>query len=375
MNKIKNILLLLTISIAFFNCNSDESSLINSDTDDYVPVPTSPVSIDLSTVPYPKLSDYRLFDGELKDMKPSYGVHPYSLNAQLFTDYASKKRFVWMPNDQKASFVHEDEVLNFPTKTVLVKSFYYTHMQPDNNQKILETRIMIKKGVDASGNDEWIFANYVWNEDQTEAFLDMNGSNVEISFVNEYNDSYTTTYRIPSETECLICHKNNEKAIPIGPKPYNMEMDYAYTNGSKNQLDYWIENNLLVGNFDRTYQKIVDWKNNTHPIKDRLRSYLEINCGHCHAESKHCDYRPIRLGFYETESENNLGVCVEPQENIDSSLTAIITPNNIQRSVMHYRLNTNEAAYRMPLLGRTVVDKQAVQLLEDYIQTLTTPCY
>ena len=113
MNKIKNILLILTISITFFNCNSDESSLINSDTDDYVPVPTSPVSIDLSTVPYPKLSDYRLFDGELKDMKPSYGVHPYVLNAQLFTDYASKKRFVWMPNDQKASFVHEDEVLNF----------------------------------------------------------------------------------------------------------------------------------------------------------------------------------------------------------------------------------------------------------------------
>lgn len=375
MNKIKNIIPLLTLSFVLFNCNTDDSNLLNSDSDDYIPVPTSPVVVDLASVPYAKLSDYQLFEGNLKEMKPSYGVHTYSLSSQLFTDYASKKRFVWMPSGTKANFVSSEELFDFPTSTVLVKNFYYTNTLPNNTLKILETRIMIKKGVDASGNDEWIFANYVWNEDQTEAFLDMNGSNVEISFVNEYNDSYTTTYRIPSQTECLICHKNNEKAIPIGPKPINMDLNITYGTGTQNQIDYWVNNELISNDFNRNFEKLVDWKNTAHPIKDRLRSYLEINCGHCHAESKHCDYRPIRLGFNETESETNLGVCVTPQDNIDSSLTSIITPSNIQRSVMHYRMNTTNESYRMPLLGRTVVDKQAVQLLEDYIQTLTTPCH
>ena len=37
-------------------------------------------------------------------------------------------------------------------------------------EKIIETRIMIRK------SDGWIFADYVWNEDQTEADLDLNGS-------------------------------------------------------------------------------------------------------------------------------------------------------------------------------------------------------
>lgn len=375
MNNLKHIFCLILFSLLFFQCNNDDTQTLDEDTDDYAPVPTSPVQIDLASVPYAKLSDYQLFEGNLKEMKPSYGVHTYSLSSQLFTDYASKKRFVWMPSGTKANFVSADELFDFPTSTVLVKNFYYTNTLPNNTQKIIETRIMIKKGVDASGNDEWIFANYVWNEDQTEAFLDMNGSNVEISFVNEYNDSYTTTYRIPSQTECLLCHKNNEKAIPIGPKPINMDLNITYGTGTQNQIDYWVNNELISNDFNRNFEKLVDWKNTAHPIKDRLRSYLEINCGHCHAESKHCDYRPIRLGFNETESETNIGVCVTPQDNIDSSLTSIITPSNIQRSVMHYRMNTTNESYRMPLLGRTVVDKQAVQLLEDYIQTLTTPCH
>lgn len=375
MSNLKHIFCLILFSLLFFQCNNDDTQTLDEDTDDYAPVPTSPVQIDLASVPYAKLSDYQLFEGNLKEMKPSYGVHTYSLSSQLFTDYASKKRFVWMPSGTKANFVSADELFDFPTSTVLVKNFYYTNTLPNNTQKIIETRIMIKKGVDASGNDEWIFANYVWNEDQTEAFLDMNGSNVEISFVNEYNDSYTTTYRIPSQTECLICHKNNEKAIPIGPKPINMDLNITYGTGTQNQIDYWVNNELISKDFNRNFEKLVDWKNTSHPIKDRLRSYLEINCGHCHAESKHCDYRPIRLGFNETESETNLGVCVTPQDNIDSSLTSIITPSNIQRSVMHYRMNTTNESYRMPLLGRTVVDKQALQLLEDYIQTLTTPCH
>lgn len=76
-------------SFAFYSCNSDE------DEDDYVPV--SPVVLDVTQVPYPKLSDYKFFEGDLKDLVPAYKVLPYKPASELFTDYAHKKRFVWMP--------------------------------------------------------------------------------------------------------------------------------------------------------------------------------------------------------------------------------------------------------------------------------------
>lgn len=375
MRTIYHYFFVFVISLLLLNCRTDDSSSGDSHSDDYTPTPTSPVVLDLSAVPYPKLSDYHLFEGPLAEMIPSYGVHPYDLRSQLFTDYASKKRFVWMPTGVKAKIESGDEIINFPIGTILVKTFYYPAMLPNSHREIIETRIMIKRGIHADGSDDWLFANYIWNEDQTEALLDMNGSNREISFTNEYNDTYTTTYRIPSETECLICHKNNEKAIPVGPKPYNMDFVMTYEEGNRNQLDYWVNHQLLEGNFSRNYTHLVDWKNEGYPIKDRLRSYLEINCAHCHSEGKHCDYRPIRLGYYESESESNLGVCIAPDDNINSTLTAIIAPNNIARSVMHFRMNSTEEAYRMPLLGRSIVDKQAVELLEAYIQSLQEPCF
>jgi hypothetical protein len=78
----------ILLSLAIFISCSDKG-------EDYVPV--SPVTVDLSQVPYPKLSDYKFFEGEMKNQIPSLNVLPYEPSSSLFTDYAHKKRFVWMP--------------------------------------------------------------------------------------------------------------------------------------------------------------------------------------------------------------------------------------------------------------------------------------
>jgi hypothetical protein len=44
-----------------------------------------------------KLSEYGFFEGKLSDLSPRADVLPYDLNTPLFTDYAYKTRFVWMP--------------------------------------------------------------------------------------------------------------------------------------------------------------------------------------------------------------------------------------------------------------------------------------
>jgi uncharacterized repeat protein (TIGR03806 family) len=321
------------------------------------------VSVDLSKVPYPKLSEYKFFTGEMKEHIPAEGVIPYKPASSLFTDYALKKRYVWLPSNTKANYVSDGEIINLPIGSVLIKTFYYDNVQPSGNTKIIETRLMIRK---SSG---WIFAEYVWNDDQTEATLQMNGSFVSISWLQNGTPK-STNYRIPSDIECLTCHKTNNQPVPIGIKPQNLNTYYPYSTGTANQLQHWVSKGILNNNLPANIESTIDYNDASQPLKLRLRSYLDINCAHCHKEDSHCDYRPLRLAFSETSQSINMGVCVDPDEFIDPSLVKIILPGNFNKSMMHFRLSSTSESTRMPLLGRTLVHDEGVQLLKDYILSI-----
>ncbi|RYJ45794.1 hypothetical protein [Flavobacterium beibuense] len=358
---IVKICLYISLITAFSSCGKD-------DAEEYSEIPDpSPVVLNLEAVPYPKLSDYNFFEGDIKNLKPVKGVIPYDLNSTLFTDYAHKKRFVWMPENVKAQYISDSEVLSFPSGSVLIKNFYYDNVLPENKTRIIETRLLIKKG------DKWIFANYVWNDTQTEATLNMNGSYTNISWM-ESGETKTTNYRIPSKVECYTCHKSELDTVPIGPKPQNLNKLFNYSDGSKNQLAKWVEAGYLQNNLPDNIITTIDWQDETQPLELRVRSYLDINCAHCHREGSHCDYRPIRLAFNETTNPANLGICVEPEEFINNSLTHIITKGNSERSEMYYRLNSVAENERMPLLGRTIRHQEALDLFKEWINSMEEPC-
>jgi hypothetical protein len=134
------------------------------------------------------------------------------------------------------------------------------------------------------------------------------------------------------------------------------------------QVGYLQDN--LPGNITST----INYKDENQSIDLRFRSYLDINCAHCHRAGSHCDYRPLRLAFSETSNTTNLGVCVEPDEFIDPALLYIISPSNIARSVMHFRFNSTDENLRMPLLGRSVIHTEGVQLMEQWINQNTEIC-
>lgn len=356
--------LLLCLFTTIYSCNKDDG-------DEYTPTPTppvqvSPVNLDLANIPYQKLSDYRFFKGEMKDMEPAYKVIPYDLNSTLFTDYAHKKRYVWMPADKKAIYNGDANVIDFPDGTVLIKNFYYDNVQPANNRKIIETRLMIMK------DGQWVFANYVWNQAQTEATLNMNGANVDLSWT-ENGVPMNTTYRIPSEAECFTCHKSGEHPSAIGPKPQNLNKTYAYSDGSRNQLSKWITEGYL-NTAPQNIVSTVDWTDTSKSLDMRVRSYVDINCAHCHSDGAHCDYRPLRLAFNETGNPENLGVCVNPHEFLAQGQQFIIERGNLLRSVFYYRMNSVDEAERMPLMGRTVKHTEALEMISQWIGEMGEPC-
>ncbi|MEO5777832.1 MAG: hypothetical protein ABIQ27_13080 [Flavobacterium sp.] len=330
------------------------------------------VTADLTVVPLPKLSDYHFFIGNITQQIPSLNVIPYEPASSLFTDYASKKRFTWMPAGVAATYNEDGKVLNFPVGTVLIKTFYYTTIQPGNTTKLIETRLMVRK------SDGWKFYEYLWNDAQTDADLVSgldftNGSTKNITFAKPSGEIITTDYRIPSDGECFACHKINETATPIGVKPQNLNHNYAYGGTNMNILQKLVEQGYL-GSYPSTIVSTVDYHDTTQPLDLRLRSYLDANCAHCHQDEARCYYRPVRFPFGLSNIDSNIGICLVADEEISPTLQKVITPGNYNKSIMHYRMISNDESERMPLLGRTIVHDEGVALLQQYILSLTQTC-
>lgn len=328
---------------------------------------TSNVLNNLENMPFQSLSDYQLFEGDIKNLEPTFGVVPYTLNATLFSDYAQKKRFIWMPTNSKASFVNENEVLDFPVGTILIKNFYYTNVLPQNTTQIIETRLMIKK------QEGWVFANYAWNTEQSDATIDMNGSFVDLQW-QQNEEVKSVQYRIPAGAECHTCHKVMEIAQPIGPKPRNLNLTNIYNDGSANQLDKLVSVGYLENTLPTTIARLPNYNDTSETLENRVRAYLDVNCAHCHSEETHCAYRPMRFDYSETNNLTNIGVCVEADTDLGEGLGHIVEPGDARNSVLHFRLSSIEASTRMPLLARSLRHNEGVILIEEWINSLNIEC-
>ena len=342
--------------------------------DEYVPLTPTPFQINLADVPYAKLSDYHFFKGDLKTLTPTDTVLPYKPASELFADYAHKKRFIWMPKNVKATYDGDDNVLDFPVSTFFIKAFYYNNVLPSNTTKIIETRIMVKKA------DGWKFYDYIWNDDQTEAILDTNGQgkNVPVTWLENMVEK-NVNYKIPAQTECATCHKLNptgtkELAIPIGPKPQNLNFEYNYGSTQMNQLEKWVAMGFLNSSVpDKSaINSVVDWTDTSKSLALRARSYIDINCAHCHRPGAHCDYVPQRFNFSNINLET-FGICLTPSAQLGNN-PFIINAGNADQSMVVYRMSSNAESEMMPIIGRRLVHEEGVQLIKDYINSLPGSC-
>jgi len=347
---------LLLLVFVLNSCSSD---------DDYVAIETSPVVLNLAEVPYAKLSDYKFFNGEIKNQKPAYGVIPYKPASELFTDYAKKSRFVWLPNGTKATYTSDAEILDLPTGSALIKTFYYNQVQPSNTTKIIETRVMIKK------DTGWIFAEYVWNDEQTDALLQIQGSTLSISWLNESNTIQTIDYKIPATNDCRACHDVNGESKPIGIKPQNLNNNFDYTSGTRNQLSKWISFGYLENNLPASIVSVVDYKDTSKSLDLRVRSYFDINCAHCHRDGGTGEFVAMRMAFDKTADPTSMGVCSAPLLQVPGiAHGSIVSPNNTSQSTLYYMMTTENSGFRMPRIGTTVLHQEGIQLVEQWINSL-----
>ena len=330
------------------------------------------VTLDLDKFPYNKLSDYNFFEGALNAIQPGYGVLPYKPISSLFTDYDLKERFVWVPVGETARFVQDNKSLDFPVGSALIKMFYYNNVLPTNTTRIIETRVMVKT------QNGWDFAEYVWNDAQTEAFLETteDGGYTEVNWLKDGQERFVN-YRIPAKQQCVICHTNDFETLPLGIKPQNINSMLSYDDGSNNQLQKLIDFGYLEDALPESILTVVDWKDASKSLEQRAKSYIDINCANCHIDGGQGDYRVIRLGYSDTlNNDENAGVCVDADTPIPGLMgQKHIAPGDPENSIIYYRMSvTGDQPYKMPQFGQSLVHTEALVVLEEWINSINQTC-
>ena len=311
-----------------------------------------------------KLSDYNFFEGRLNELKPQSGLINYELVTPLFTDYAIKDRFILLPKSKSIHYTSEG-VMDFPDSTIIIKNFAYTNT---GRQKIMiETRLLVKDPADS----KWKVMNYLWNADQTDAIKHIIGAKVPVTLLDDDGNKINTVYQVPNTNDCKRCHINNDVLTPIGPKARNL--NFVRAGQTVNQLVQWAAQGSLTGMpaIEQVAQ-LPDWKDKRHfTLEQRARAYMDVNCAHCHIKGGDAYNTGLFLEYQQTDP-NQLGIMKAPVSAGGGAggLDYDIVPGDAAHSVLAYRMNSAEPGTAMPELARTVIHKEGVQLIIDWINSL-----
>lgn len=288
------------------------------------------------------LSSYQIFEGNPADLHPNADFHLVELSSQLFTDYAYKQRLMKVPAGTILAR-QNDGSLDFPDGTILVKTFFYYNNERDTSlgKRIIETRLLIKE------SNTWNVATYLWNEAQTEATLTLDGLDTDVSWINADGSSRSTVYHVPTENECMTCHQSQSTMTPLGPTLRNLNRMVDRGGLSVNQITH-LQAVGILNDFELSQvPRIVDYKDPSVPLADRGRAYLAMNCAHCHNPDAWEEPADIDFDFRYALPLNQTGILFERDRIVDAVMEG-----------------------EMPFIGTTVLDREGVDLLVEYVESL-----
>ncbi len=314
------------------------------------------------------LSSYQFFKGDIKNLEPKDGVIPYELNSPLFSDYASKSRFIVLPKGSKITYQKEN-VLTFPEGTIIIKNFFYPkdENQPTKGNRIIETRLLIKQ------DNEWKAYPYVWNEEQNDASLEITGASIPLKIKVKGHQALDFTYEVPNINQCKGCHEVNGQMSPIGPSARQLNKEINYGGHTNNQLSELKEMGLLeVSNQDiKEAHRMPNYFDEKISIEERAKAYLDINCAHCHNPSGPAKNSGLNLSWYNRES-SSYGYMKSPVAAGRGSghFKYDIIPGKAKESILYFRMNSTDPGIMMPELGRKLIHKEGVELIKEWINKM-----
>ena len=329
------------------------------------------------------ISAYGLFADSLAQV-PNIGLYEFDINTPLFSDYAQKNRFIFLPEGGAMTY-REEGPFDLPVGSALVKSFSYPtdYRDPSKGRRLVETRLLIH------APDGWQGAAYVWNEDYSDATLKVAGATVPVDWIDARGIARHTDYLVPNMNQCKYCHRGFGQTEPLGlhaqqlnrPAPEFSESETSpggvqrkpVSEPATNQLDRWTAMGILLGApVAADTPRLAAWDDpSTGTIEQRALTYLDVNCAHCHNPQGLAG--PTLLNFSLDEAlVNRPGVYHRPTAagNASRGRNFAIVPGNADASFLLTRLSSTHPFIRMPQIGRTVVHDEGVALIREWIHFL-----
>ena len=316
---------------------------------------------------FPKKLSSFLFFQDNNAQVPSEGVIPYELISSLFSDYSYKQRWVYVPQGKKANFV-KDKVFDFPVGSALIKTFYYPIDERDLalGKRLMETRLLLRK------TDGWEAVSYAWNETQDEAFIKKAGKTILNEWIDFEGETRSVRYRVPNKNQCKECHANNDLVNPIGPKARNLNKVFDYQDESINQLTKWMKVDYIDA-IDINLNTPVNWEDKTLSLDARVKSYLDINCGHCHSSTGGANSTGLYLDLTENRPTHR-GIFKKPVATGRGSggHEFSISPGKPEESILLYRMISIDPGVMMPESGRSLSHQEAIEMIREWIDKMET---
>ncbi|WP_419809308.1 SO2930 family diheme c-type cytochrome [Sphingomonas sp.] len=294
------------------------------------------------------LGEYGFF-ADLRARTPAARVTSYKLNTPLFSDYAEKQRYLYLPTGARAGYQPET-VLDLPVGAALIKTFGYTI---DGSFRALETRVLLHR---AGG---WVALPYVWNADGSDAVLKRAGARIPITFTDPSGTAQSINYQVPNQNQCKDCHALSGQITPIGPKARNLNDGHQ------------LQALLAAGLLDRLpadAPRLARWDDQSAPLAARATAYLETNCAHCHNPRGAASNSGLFLDWQQADATAR-GIGKHPVAAGRGSGGRLldIAPGHPDDSILAYRMASTEPGIAMPELGRNLPHTEGVALVRQWI--------
>ena len=380
----------------------------------------------------PRLEQYGLFTDpqDPRDKPVGTGMH-YELTSALFTNYASKYRFIFIPPGKSAQYrdsttgyktarpagtstgpwypaseVTSESLapLAFPVGTVIAKTFTFRREDSAGRllaEDLIETRLLVKR--EGPNGPFWIGLPYAWERDTATGRLvaRLTPQGKEVSGRYDYLDHdsdvrdasgqrlrYTgevRQYAVPSAMACVVCHASDRAgeggALPIGPKAKLLNRLNPRL-GNQNQLQFMKQQGLLTGLPDAfsSVERAPRWNvpgdggqvaGTPADVQARARSYLEVNCASCHNPGGEAANSGLFLQLSGPLNQQS-GVCKKPVAagRGAGGIQYDLVPGQPDASILLFRMASSENGVRMPTLGRAIPHAEAVTFMRDWITVM-----
>jgi putative heme-binding domain-containing protein len=296
-----------------------------------------------------KLSETGLF-ASTAPPAPAPGVIPYEVNAPMWSDGAEARRFLALPGLESIGW--KDDKTAWPKDAVVAKTLSLEGRR-------VETQLLHFDG------KSWNAYAYLWNAEQTDADLVEARGREAIVDVGGKPQPWT----IQARATCLTCHNPWPGTVlsVTGPQ-LNRRVEYA-GGQADNQVRTLKKLKVLAEEFPYSNNPLANpYAEGTAKLDHRARSYLQVNCAHCH--------RFGGGGAALIDLRHDIPIGEMRVLNVRPALGSfglpdpyIVCGGDPERSALFYRVSKLGRG-RMPHVGSDAVDVEGTKMLARWISDL-----